>query len=137
MYGLNFTEADQIPLFCQEKTVCSVSRKIFMTFFCSFIFHSQTFSKKKKWKTKGNKTRSRREGRDRREREEREEREAYLLVPKVPQFVDEYSTAASSWKRNHLGRFVNEPAFTLSKSVGRGAQLEIPGSREDGCYMEP
>jgi hypothetical protein len=86
-------------------------------------------------KRKQNKKQKRRKG-QKRERE-RERREAYLLVPKVPQFVDEYSAAASSWKRNHLGLFVNEPAFTLSKSVGRGAQLEIPGSREDGCYMEP
>ena len=51
-----------------------------MTFFCSFIFHSQTFSKKKKWKTKGNKTRSRREGRDRREKREKREREKLIFL---------------------------------------------------------
>ena len=122
--------------FDRRKRSVQYNEKFWMTFFCSFIFHSQTFSKKKKWKTKGNKTRSRREGRDRRERERREKREERSLSP-LPQFVGEYRSAASSWKRNHLGRFVNEPAFTLSKSVGRGAQLEIPGSREDGCYMEP
>jgi hypothetical protein len=45
-FGLILTKDEKNPLF-------SWKRKSFDDFFCSFIFHSQTFSKKKKtWKTK-------------------------------------------------------------------------------------